>query len=475
MSYEPFLIDYGPGGMVPSIGGDPALVNELENLGTGMDTDGEWALGGPVVWRRPNSGRRIVGWIRGVPSSELGRAGAWRAWGVQAGPDDDIQHWPWAWELLRSEPSSTTLRELAAALATPKVKSTLPPFGSDFAGLLSEAHRVRASESGQTFSIPLESKSELAALAWFWLLGPDDPQQATLGPPRREAAAVSPRLTYAGQLGTTRPWGLRPSPFFQDAVLPLVHERKDLQAVRQVQLLREAPPQRRVLLLERGMDEVSRKTRATRNVFEEQDRTMNTDERLHANGDEERASRSRTDGSAGAFDLRQFLNPAFLVMIFLELVAIVMLLGLYRPWVGMTGTNSIGPTAVGTQTPADTSGTMIVPLVTESAGVSTPAALSPQQLQARLLSALKRPRQGVMYAGTLTVLNNPKTQGVDVQRLRVAALQIYFLREGCSDSGAVDGTVGQKFFDALHCLGDHHAPLDVLTSDTALVDWLESH
>lgn len=460
MSLESFFIDYGTDGMYPRYGGDAGLVREMEILGIGMEVDGEWAFGGPVVWKRPN-GARVIGWIRGVAKHELGRAGACRAWGVQSYDDDKIFNWPWQWEMLKSEPSLKGLEELVSALRSPRTPS-LPKLNDGFEGLLSEAYRRRArGENGQTLYIPLQSNLELSDLAWFWLLGPENLQSATLGPPRRDKAAVAPPLTYAGQIGTWRP-NVAVSDYIKNRLVHPARRRSYQDALQAADAIRQMP-----------LDEL----RSVIDPPEEmRGRTVsiasgtNTREREQG-GEEEPATKE-----AIRRNIPEWRNWATFGLVFIQTALLIVLA--WKLWRSSPPPPSLpvntAPAAVGTP-PTVTDATTVA--TSDTTMPTTTDELRSDVVGIALHSALRRPRQNVRYAAAVTTwINNPRpsTTRADILRARTAALQVYFARQDCGPE-VIDGLIGPGFYDSVHCLGRKGDSLEVLKSDQTLIDWLQTN
>jgi hypothetical protein len=201
----PFHFQYAAGGVgMTSILGDRNYVAPLELIGSGLPTDGPWAEGGPLVWKPAGASHRLVGWMRGVHSREIARAGAWEAWGILVPEKIDINHWPWYWNRLKSGP--TGIHELVRDFDQRKMDTGgHPRMTEQVTAVLTGLYLTDSESPSATYSVPIPSPEDTGLLAWVWLLGPLNPSVATVGPPRNAEAAVAPPLTYWGEIERDAP------------------------------------------------------------------------------------------------------------------------------------------------------------------------------------------------------------------------------------------------------------------------------
>jgi hypothetical protein len=203
--YEALHVGYDlQRGQVPTFGGTPEIANALDSLGPGMEVSSGWERGGPIVWR-PLNQRRLVGWMRGIPTSDVDRQGAWECWGLLVDDDIDISAWPWLLRTMLQSKQKGSLDVLGQRLLE-KQGDTAPDQARELATVLTALHRHHRAGTDSPMTIPLNVPMHANALVpWIWLLGPFDPQNAFLGPPRKTAASASPPLIYHAAIGAAFP------------------------------------------------------------------------------------------------------------------------------------------------------------------------------------------------------------------------------------------------------------------------------
>jgi hypothetical protein len=163
------------------------LSGEIEGYASGLATTGQYADGGPLVLQVAN-GRRIVGWLRGLAVEEVGRHGVWEAWGVVGEAADDPWYWPRYWKELQAAREAAAAKRLVDGMNEGGSTDGPPDPPLALTGIL----RAFELETQQPYVLVLSEPGDLALLPWVWLLGPVDPRQATIGPPRPQPHAARP-------------------------------------------------------------------------------------------------------------------------------------------------------------------------------------------------------------------------------------------------------------------------------------------
>ncbi len=240
-TFKPFHIAYEEGaGMRQVLGEKIANLDALEIYGSGLEPKGD-LRGGPLVTSVSGIEGVTLCWIRGVPHA---RQNVWEAWGIVAPSAMSIKTWPSHWDELKMEPSAETITSLGELLQQGWGNSW--PVNSRHIHILSLIHRRYLDDKRlNRFTFPVHGGGDVGALAGLWLLGPIPWDQASVGPPRKIAAAVptSSPLTYEGLIGGDWPEGRNSaSPFLESLLSMMEHGDVEL-AVRKIESFRQMEPE----------------------------------------------------------------------------------------------------------------------------------------------------------------------------------------------------------------------------------------
>jgi hypothetical protein len=238
--YDSFHLRYD-GGQRAIWGGVVGLAEHFETYASGLPTDPVWRGGGPILVPGPEKDQHVLAWVRGIPMEEIGREGAWQAWGV-TGPAGGFGNWMQFWDALAAAPERERLDELAAAFSRGDRGAAYPPVPQRLAHVLAELHSTADAAARR---IVLKVPSELPLVPWCCLLGPVAPEQATVGVPRRMKLHVKIPFAYDVSIGEAslteqRRTDVAASPLFIELVGSI--ERGELaSALETVQSLRDTP------------------------------------------------------------------------------------------------------------------------------------------------------------------------------------------------------------------------------------------
>jgi hypothetical protein len=216
--FDAFHIAYGEGGQVPRKGDCAWLTAVFDGYGGGLETDGEWAAGGPLVVRLEKWNTVVVSWIRGLSV----RGNAYEAWGVIGAIDADISRWVQCWSLLRAEPSDENLDTLARELNGATVAAHYPKVTPQLGPALTKTYEASRAVDDR-FLIPLAAAEEIDLLGWLWLLGPVMPSDASVGPPKRRPLNTTYQALIDGEKSN-----LTSAPIIESVLKHL--QRNDVQA-----------------------------------------------------------------------------------------------------------------------------------------------------------------------------------------------------------------------------------------------------
>jgi len=479
---QPFYVTYQHDrGQTPLRGVDNGAVQDLEGLGSGLDTSGAWAGGGPFVWIRNATNHRLVGWVRALPRHQVGRSGTWEAWGVQTAMETDCSGFPWNWRLLQEGPNS--LDSFSAALASPKrrrITDDIPI--SKLVAILSNFYsRGRRSDP---MTIPIDDPEDLPLLPWIWLLGPVQPQSATLSPPRKNLPAMSPPLTYVTLIDADFDFRQATSPYLQAAVQELITGSAD-EALRKIQTLRQTPPGKQARLL--YTEDAARIVPSARQAPEHEGWSpppLRRPSPAEADVQPQSSGPSwwRRLWPSGEIRVRNAGAIALMALVSATFVLEVMNYLALHP-----RQRNDESTIAGTQ-PAET---QTVPTSTHAAVVTATAAPTPPignqpdltrpgdrkdlwpSIREAVANAAKKDPASKKF-GAEVEKYDPEHKPGDRFRLRNAVAQLYLKSRGCLRV-PIGESVGPKFAEALDCAGDDRTLSTLLTSDEELARWLLAH
>jgi hypothetical protein len=193
-AFEPFHIVYRTdrGGQIAEFGGDEWLLAALDSYGSGLMTEGNLALGGPLFIKLRKRELCVIAWLRGLTV----RTNAYEAWGVVGSSEADATVWVSYWRSLASEPNLDRLKQMASGLNNRVVGSERPEVPRNLSQELARVY-LEHSSGTNTFLTCVRDPDDIALLPWLWLLGPIPSNEATIGPPRQSPLS----LTYQGEIG----------------------------------------------------------------------------------------------------------------------------------------------------------------------------------------------------------------------------------------------------------------------------------
>lgn len=472
---QPFHVTYERDlGQIALRGGvDHDAVLELEGFGSGLDTSGPWAGGGPFVWIRTATNHRLVGWVRALPREEVGRSGAWEAWGVQTTIETDCSAFAWCWQMLGEGPKS--LEAFSAALASSKrrrITDDIPI--SKLVAILSNFYS--RGRRGDLMTIPIEEPEDLPLLPWIWLLGPVQPQNATLSPPRKNVPAMAPPLTYVSIIDGDFDFRQATSPYLQAAVQELITGKAD-EALRMIQTVRQAPHDKRPRLL--YSEDVQRPAPVAKDAKEPA--TWIPPEADRQTGRSGQSWwRRRWSWSPGEVRIGSVITAVLIGLASATLVLEVM------NYLALHPSSEEGNAQVTTETqptrvaPAATSQPIATMQPAAAQRVNSQPDLSRPgerkdlwpSIREALVNAAKK--DGSTKFATEVQQYDPEHKPGDRFRLRVAVAQLYLKSRDCF-KGPLGGATGPKFAAALDCAGDDHTLNTLMTSDEELARWLLAH
>jgi hypothetical protein len=451
-------------GQVPSFGGSPEIANALESLGTGMEVSSPWERGGPIVWRPPNE-RRLVGWMRGLPAAYTERQGAWECWGLLVDDGVDISAWPWLWKRMWQSNTEGSLDELGQRLLK-KQGDSAPDQASELATVLTSLHRQRRAGADPPMTIPMNTPMHATALVpWVWLLGPFDPQEAFLGPPRKTAAAASPPLFYHATIG-----GAPLAPIQIPRFLESLKEKTSLESAIQFgERLRamtdwfpqavEAPAQATPFFVNEESDESKEKSPTTSEGISWRTKLL-------------------APFRANWIWLRM-LPWALVILLLLYITYLLRPIGPMRDDINdirnTVHTTSSAPVKPGGGKSAQGTGGAATKTATETSTTTRPVTANPAQpATAVFREMITRGVPGITFAPRITKIAQKGALTDDEQtKLHIAALQTVFVNRGWTTGKTVDGSAGSGFFAAIKKAGGDSDLGRLLTDDQYLVAELQ--
>ncbi|HEV7428684.1 MAG TPA: hypothetical protein VGQ46_20195 [Thermoanaerobaculia bacterium] len=448
-------------GQVPTFGGSPEIANALESLGTGMEVSSPWERGGPIVWR-PTKERRLVGWMRGIPAADVDRQGAWECWGLLVADDVDISAWPWLWKKMLQSNTEGSLDELGQRLLK-KQGDSAPDQAGELTTVLTALHRQRRAGADPPMTIPMNTPMHATALVpWVWLLGPFDPQEAFLGPPRKNPAAASPALIYHATIGA--PLAPIQIPRFLDSVKEKTSLESAIQFGERLRAMTdwfpqavEAPP--------------AQATPFFRSEVYESD-------------DGKEISPTTSEGISWHTKL---LTPfranwnwlpmlpwalTLLLLVYIALRVGPMSDGIIdiRNTVHAASSQSTKPVS-GKSAPGTLGMATATPTATETATTTRSVTANTAQPAADVFrEMITRGVPGVTFAPKIKTIAQKRALTDDEQtKLHIAALQTVFVKRGWATGKPIDGSAGSGFFAAIKKAGSGSDVGRLLTDDQYLV------
>jgi len=451
-------------GQVPTFGASPEIANALESLGTGMEVSSSWERGGPIVWR-PTNERRLVGWMRGIPAADVERQGAWECWGLLVDDGIDISAWPWLWKRMWQSNTEGSLDELGQRLLK-KQGDSAPDQAGELAGVLTALHRQRRAGADPPMTIPMNTPMHATALVpWVWLLGPFDPQEAFLGPPRKNPAAASPALVYHATIGA--PLAPIQIPRFLDSVKEKTSLESAIQFGERLRAMTDWFPQ--------AVEAPAQAPPFFRNEAYESD-------------DGKEISATTNDSIAWHTKLLtpfrvnwNWLRMLAWVAVLFPVLHIALSVGPMRDGitdirntVHATSSQSTKPVN-GKSAPGILGTATATTTATETATTTRSVTVNPAQPATDVFrEMITRGVPGVTFAPKIKMIAQKRALTDDEQtKLHIAALQTVFVKRGWTTGKTVDGSAGSGFFAAIKKAGSGSDLGRLLTDDQYLVAELQ--
>jgi len=448
-------------GQVPTFGGSPEIANALESLGTGMEVSSPWERGGPIVWR-PLNERRFVGWMQGIQTSVFGRQGAWECRGLLVDDDVDISAWPWLLKKMRQSNTEGSLDELGQLLLK-RQGEVAPDQASELATVLTALYRQRRAGDSSPMTIPMDIPMHTTALLpWVWLLGPFDPQQAYLGPPRRTLAATSPALVYHPTIGAPFTPAIQ-LPSFMDSL----KKQMTLESAIQLGKYFRDPKTKwwgspQVAELPQRQVPLSR-----------EDAPADKEEKARAYDGVSRYTKLLAPLRAKRHWLR-VLPWALVIFLLLYITQLLRPIGPIRDDITDIRNTVHSASSPLRKTAAAKSALGLsgqaTPTATESAITTSSVTANPTQPALDIIrETITRGVPGVTFSDQMKKMAKGKPNVSDSARLHIAALQTVFFKRNWTTDPKIDGIAGNGFFAAMKNRGSADDLVRLLTDDQYLL------
>ena len=465
MDYAPFHIGYEERQQRLFFGSDESLVMELEATGGGLDPEPPWNLGGPFLVRHQHSPSRIVGWLRGTNA----RPNAWEAWGVVVSEGIDLTYWPW-WAWLLEQPDKDQLaafgERLARGVRAERLESAFP---RTTAAHITAAYAFEPPDG--TIPIRITDPNEALVMPWLWLLGPRQPLDASIGPPRQVPAVLRNPLTYEPLIEHDISRVRLQKALYIEQVLQQIQLGHADVAFDAVKELRSLPPARRRNRIVEGIrDHVDELPEP---IFTREEKT-NVGSKTDPPNLAPNKSKPSSDGDGSPKD--PLMLRADIIIVLLGMILIVDLIGLFLRGAPAAEQPRTETSATSTTAESDTS-------LTTSAAMSDTTASAPSPIVTCDFNDANQ-REDVMrrfrtHAATLTSVAPSFAQltsdaarewnDTNQQRIAIAARQL-FLREQCGKPTLkLDGFAGSATTQADCAVVEWD---QIRTNNQAALTWL---